>query len=97
MIVFLRFYSSDWIHPNEEAVNYIWDKFADTFFDQSTKEVLIEVGKLRKALNHKPMFEVNLSFYEKLKNDFQKISQKTSLYNWKDELNQIDEILAKKI
>ena len=92
-----RFYSSDWIHPNEEAVNYIWDKFADTFFDQSTKEVLIEVGKLRKALNHKPMFEVNLSFYEKLKNDIQKISQKTSLYNWKDELNQIDEILAKKI
>ena len=92
-----RFYSSDWIHPNEEAVNYIWDKFADTFFDQSTIEVLINVEKLRKALNHKPMFDVNLSFYEKLKNDIQKISQKTSLYNWKDELNQIDEILAKKI
>ena len=32
-----RFYSSDWIHPNEEAVNYIWDKFADTFFDQPIK------------------------------------------------------------
>ena len=72
-----RFYSSDWIHPNEEAVNYIWDKFADTFFDKLTKEVLTEVGKLRKALNHKPMFEVNLSFYEKLKNDIQKIKQKT--------------------
>ena len=43
------------------------------------------------------MFEVNLSFYEKLKNDIQKIQQKTSLYNWKEELNQIDEILAKKI
>ena len=38
-----RFYSSDWIHPNKEAVNYIWDKFADTFFDQPTKEVLMEV------------------------------------------------------
>ncbi|MEP1032129.1 GSCFA domain-containing protein [Ekhidna sp.] len=49
-----RFYQSDMIHPSEEASEYIWNMFSDSYFDQETKKILSEWGKIRTALNHKP-------------------------------------------
>jgi len=49
-----RFYKSDRLHPTEEAVEYIWEKFAGAYFDSTTKEFISDWQKLRNDLLHRP-------------------------------------------
>ncbi|MDN4165242.1 GSCFA domain-containing protein [Cytophagales bacterium LB-30] len=49
-----RFYEADMIHPSAVAEDYIWDKFVETFFEDSTIEFIQEWDKVRKSLLHKP-------------------------------------------
>lgn len=50
-----RFYASDLVHPSEEAVEYIWEKFRETYLDESGEAVLREGEKLLKAWRHRPL------------------------------------------
>jgi len=55
-----RFFKDDLIHPTELAVNYVWEKFANCFFDADTKKLIIEIEKIKTACNHRPFnFESN--------------------------------------
>jgi hypothetical protein len=49
-----RFYTEDMIHPNTQAINYIWEKFGNTYFSKETIELINEWKNIQKALNHKP-------------------------------------------
>jgi hypothetical protein len=49
-----RYYADDLIHPNTQALTYLWDKFSDHFFDQETKKLCLEIAQIRSGLNHKP-------------------------------------------
>lgn len=49
-----RFYAEDMIHPSGQAVDYIWEKFSDCFFDKKTKTKITEWERIRKDLAHKP-------------------------------------------
>lgn len=49
-----RFYSDDMTHPNEQAIDYIWDFFSDTFFPEETKRLLAQIDKIAAAMRHRP-------------------------------------------
>lgn len=49
-----RFYKSDMLHPSEEAEDYIWSKFALTYFDAQTQGFIKEWTKIRAAIDHRP-------------------------------------------
>lgn len=49
-----RFYKSDMLHPSEEAEKYIWNKFAQAYFDTTTLEFIRKWTVLQHDLNHKP-------------------------------------------
>lgn len=49
-----RFYKEDLIHPNEMAIEYIWQKFSDCYFDAVTQEKIKQAEKVQTALSHKP-------------------------------------------
>ena len=49
-----RFYAPDMLHPSDQAVEYIWERFADTYFDDEAKAYLIDYEPIRKALQHRP-------------------------------------------
>lgn len=49
-----RFYSEDMIHPNEVAINYIWEKFRATWLDADASALYDEVAALRRAEAHRP-------------------------------------------
>ncbi|MFK7773278.1 MAG: GSCFA domain-containing protein [Saprospiraceae bacterium] len=49
-----RFYKKDLIHPNEMAVDYIWDFFSKTFFGEKTIELNTKLEKLNIAKAHRP-------------------------------------------
>lgn len=40
-----RFYADDMIHPSEMAVEYIWQRFQDTYFDSKTKDAVAKAAK----------------------------------------------------
>lgn len=50
-----RFYKQDMAHPNEQAIEYVWNKFSDCFFSHKTKELNFQIQKLNLAIAHKPM------------------------------------------
>ena len=47
-----RFYKDDLLHPNDFAVNYIWNKLSDAFLNPKSKKLLVEIEALNKAINH---------------------------------------------
>ena len=40
-----RFYADDMIHPSEKAVEYIWQRFQDAYFDNKTKDAVAKATK----------------------------------------------------
>ena len=48
-----RFYKPDLIHPNEVAETYIFEKFAESFFDDDLKTFVAEWAKIRQSLSHR--------------------------------------------
>jgi len=64
-----RFYREDLIHPNSQAVNYIFEKFGEAFFSDETKDFIKENFKIIQALEHRTEDEKDpkfLKFKEKL-------------------------------
>ena len=49
-----RFYAADMVHPSETAVQYIWERFGETFFTEQTKANIARIGKITTAANHRP-------------------------------------------
>ena len=49
-----RFYKEDMLHPSEQAVEYIWERFSDAYFCNETKIFLKEWKPIKEALNHRP-------------------------------------------
>ena len=49
-----RFYAKDMLHPSQLAIDYIWEKFSDSFFSQETKELNQRISQLTKEKNHRP-------------------------------------------
>lgn len=50
-----RFYTADMIHPNEQAEQYIFEKFANTYFTEDLNVFLKEWNKIKISLNHRPI------------------------------------------
>lgn len=49
-----RFYTSDMLHPNQVAVDYIWNRFTETYMGSKTLEVMKEVESIQRGLSHRP-------------------------------------------
>ena len=75
-----RFYKEDLAHPNELAINYIWEKFSSTCFNEKTIATNKLIYKINSALNHRKMTEENIE-EEKL-NEF--------ILKQKDELKKLN-------
>ena len=50
-----RFYADDLVHPSSLAVNYIWERFVDTFCTPQTRNEMIIQHKRWKFEHHRPL------------------------------------------
>ena len=48
-----RYYNKDLIHPSEQAVEYIWEKFSETCFSYECQKLIVDISKIIKAANHR--------------------------------------------
>lgn len=49
-----RFYAEDMLHPSQQAVSYIWERFAEAYFGEDTRKFLEEWRPIKEALGHRP-------------------------------------------
>ncbi len=49
-----RFYLKDMIHPNEQAIDYIWNKFVESYFDKKASEWISKWNRFQKDIQHRP-------------------------------------------
>jgi len=49
-----RFYKSDMLHPNEVAVDYIWEHFCETYFEEGDRKLVERMLALERASKHRP-------------------------------------------
>lgn len=50
-----RFYAPDMVHPSEVAIEYIWQVFRATYFDDASCQAIARCERVSKRLNHRPM------------------------------------------
>ena len=49
-----RFYDDDMLHPSATAIDYIWERFSETYFSAETQSLNQTIEKIQKALAHRP-------------------------------------------
>lgn len=52
-----RFYADDMVHPSAKAVEYIWQRFQDTYFDNKTKDAVTKATKEWARRQHRTIIE----------------------------------------
>lgn len=50
-----RFYAADMLHPSEVAEDYVWEKFARTYFDADFSHFRKEWAAVQRSLTHRPL------------------------------------------
>ena len=50
-----RFYTSDMVHPNDVAIEYIWQAFQATYLDDRSALAVARCERIHKRLQHRPM------------------------------------------
>lgn len=49
-----RFYQPDMLHPSQQTVDYIWERFADVYLTDAAKQFLEEWKPLKEGFAHRP-------------------------------------------
>jgi len=75
-----RFYKSDLVHPNETAINYVFEKFCNSFLDNDSKKIMEEIKKLLAAVNHKPFLRESKAHQKFIASQIENIKRIESNY-----------------
>ncbi len=74
-----RFYDNDLLHPNSQAIQYIWEKFSAAYFSEETINLNQNIGIIQQGLLHKPFHPEGkdfLFFKENLNNKINALTEK---------------------
>jgi len=85
-----RFYAKDMLHPNELAVEYIWDKFSEYCLSSSCQNLISEISKITQASKHRvrnPKSKKNKEFAISNISRIKKLKEAYPYLNFQEELN----------
>ena len=91
-----RYYEEDMLHPNNQMISYIWNKFCQTYFEDETLQIMKDIGKLNNALKHKPFHPgtpKHKEFLHKQMDYINTLKEKYHFLNFSDETNHLKEQL----
>ena len=74
-----RFYNNDMLHPNNLAINYIWEKFMSVWIKEDAQQTMTEVEIIQKGLSHKafnPNSEAHQKFIESIQKSIEIVKSK---------------------
>ncbi|MBW2962371.1 GSCFA domain-containing protein [Mesonia aestuariivivens] len=73
-----RFYTSDLLHPNNTAIDYIWERFQASWMAEECLPTMKKVQQIRQGLSHRPFnpkSESHQKFQQKLQQQTKEIQQ----------------------
>lgn len=73
-----RFYTKDMLHPNEQAIDYIWEKFMEVYASAKAKQTQQKVASIQNGLSHRPFnpkSDSHQTFLKKLKTNIAVLQQ----------------------
>jgi len=77
-----RFYKDDFTHPNDLAINYIWEKFKTGLIDSKAYQTMQKVAKIRQGLQHKSFNPGSRQDINRLNRLQQEIHYLTKEFDW---------------
>ena len=89
-----RFFKEDMIHPTPQAINYVWDKFASTYFNEQTTQLNQRIEKLQQAVNHRPFnfeSESHQKFVKEQIHQMKLLCTEFPFLNFEEEIYQIQQ------
>jgi hypothetical protein len=84
-----RFYAADMLHPSEQGSSYVWERFCDAWFDESSKKLMAGVTAIIKAVSHRPLHTETTNHKNFQQNILKQIKHLTELYPFLDFSNEI--------
>ena len=73
-----RFYTEDMLHPNQIAIDYIWERFSETTISDGANLIMTEVESIQRGLAHRPFnpnSESHLKFLNQLELKISKLKK----------------------
>ena len=89
-----RFYEKDMLHPNAVAKEYIWKKFMEVYFDESTSKFIAQWEEISAAMHHKAFQPKSEAHQKFLRNTLAKLEKLKSKVNVNKEVQQIKKQLT---
>lgn len=90
-----RFYGKDMLHPNEVAVDYIWEHFKEVLFTEKTSALLKKIKRIKDAVTHRPFQPQSEAHQSFLRKNLQEITTLKGKYSFLD-FEEEEKILKKK-
>ncbi len=75
-----RYYARDMVHPNELAVDYVWERFKEVWIDVHSLPIMEAVAQVQKGLEHRPIHPGSENHKEFIQNLELKIADLKSDY-----------------
>lgn len=80
-----RFYAVDMLHPNQTAIDYIWERFSENYISEESQKTIEDVDSIRKSLLHRsfnPNSESHQKFLENLQQKIQNLQKEHSFMSF---------------
>lgn len=90
-----RFYADDMVHPSALAVEYIWQRFIETFVNQESVGIMKEWQDILRAINHKPFNPGSVQYQNFILQTLLKMERITEKIPYFDIANEIKTLKSK--
>lgn len=57
-----RFFENDLVHPNQTAIDYVWERFSKAVFDTNTQQFIQDMESLLSAAQHRPLHPDTMAY-----------------------------------
>ena len=77
-----RFYNQDMLHPNQVAIDYIWERFQEAYLSENALGTMKAVKEIQTGLQHRsfnPTSEAHQKFLEKIESKIEKLKKEYPL------------------
>jgi len=90
-----RFYDADMLHPSPAAIDYIWQKFSNAYFDDATQTILSKWHHLAKSISHIPFHNTSPAHQRFLIETLRQFDELRPLINVDEEIKTLQAQLIK--
>lgn len=84
-----RFYKTDRLHPTDEAIDYIWEKFVEAYFDKPAKQFVGDWKEITLDLAHHPFHPESVKHQRFLKSVLVRLDKLNSFIDVSNEIQNV--------